>query len=63
MKINILSVLFGLLANGAMSKPAPHPQITPAPLAKRGQAFIGYTSSVFGTITQCKLPRFPNNHP
>jgi len=51
MKINVLSVLLGLLAHSVVSKPAPHPQITPAPLVKRDQAFIGFYSTVFGTST------------
>jgi hypothetical protein len=62
MKIHVVSVLIGLLVHGAMSKPAPHPQITPAPLVKRDQAFVGYYSSVFGTTTECKLLRFPIKH-
>jgi len=51
MKTSILSVLFGLFAQSVVSKPAANPQITPAPLAKRGEAFVGFYSSVVGTST------------
>jgi hypothetical protein len=57
MKIGMPSVLFGLFSL-VVTKPAPNPQITPAPLIKRDEAFVGFYSSVSGTDTVCKLPNF-----
>jgi hypothetical protein len=56
MKISIFSVLSGLLAQLAASKPAANPQITPAPLARRDLGFAGYYSTVLGSSTVCKSP-------
>jgi hypothetical protein len=58
MKTNAFSVLLGLLAQGAVSKPAANPQITPAPLVKRDQVFIGYYSTVSGSYTVCTQSSF-----